>query len=241
MPKKGGSGSKDVTSENKYRIVDKALNNPAKAEARRRRNKGATAEEEGGDGAEGNGQELGEENKVKAVGTYAHLRVDSEDEPENEEKPAKVESGPDPLHSGSGSYTDTHDKFGESVRKILFSFQTSLEWQSVIFIAVLMEAALAIAAFAVGEHKIFPEEHKRWISMAVLYLLVADLFLKVMHKAGPPRCFHAHARHAVISRFFCFVARGRRRWGGFFLCCFLKSFSPHPLSLTLYPTPNDSP
>ena len=44
-----------------------------------------------------------------------------------------------------------------------------------------MEAALVVSGFVAGEHGVFPAKHVGYISLAVLYLLVFDLALKVLH------------------------------------------------------------
>ena len=90
-------------------------------------------------------------------------------------------------------------------------------------LALLMEAALAISGLVVGENGIFPDAHKQLISMGVLYLLVGDLFLKVSHKAGQPRCLHAtHATPLFLDSSCSSRGGGEISLGRvfFFLWCF---------------------
>ena len=193
MPKKGGSGSKDVTSDNKYRIIDKDLTNPLKAEQRARkerekrlRARGGTAEDEG-DAVEGTSLFAGKDARLRKAGTYAHLVVEHEDDDDDGvvSKALDITNKDDPIHPENGNFYDTSSgSLGKAARKIIFSIQTSTEFQFVIFISVLLEASLTIAFFIEGENDVFPESDMKYIGQSVLYLLILDFVLKVLHKAG---------------------------------------------------------
>lgn len=179
MPPKGASGTRDVTSDNAYRIVDKSLTYPEKHQ------ESAFDDEE--ELANGSSPSWRNRKPPKANGTYGHSAATSGGEGDTEEDDVQVLStvhGEDPLHIKSGSFHDNHDAVSGSFRHVLRELQTSSELQSVIFIAVVMEAALVISTFVAGENSVFPKQHKQYISLGVLYLLIGDLLLKVSHKAG---------------------------------------------------------
>jgi hypothetical protein len=150
MPKRGGSGSRDVTSDNDYRIVDKALSNTVQ---QRNGNKSSSSSEgvnKGDDGVGGTRRLPHKVSSSREKGTYAHLVVTSGEESDAEsdadaeglEKtpPAYDGAKEDPLHLKSGNFDDTHDDLLESIRNVFASFQKSLELQSVILMvrAVVM-------------------------------------------------------------------------------------------------------
>ena len=56
----------------------------------------------------------------------------------------------------------------------------SVEFQSLIFATVLLEAALVVSALVAGAHDVFPETDKTYISDGVLYLLCMDFVMRVV-------------------------------------------------------------
>lgn len=66
------------------------------------------------------------------------------------------------------------------LRRNVTYVQGSVEFQSLIFATVLLEAALVISALVAGAHDVFPETDKTYISDGVLYLLCLDFVMRVV-------------------------------------------------------------
>ena len=66
------------------------------------------------------------------------------------------------------------------IRRFMTNLHSSVEFQSVIFALVLLEAALVTASFISGANNTFPSSHTEIISSLVLWLLVFDLVITLL-------------------------------------------------------------
>ena len=66
------------------------------------------------------------------------------------------------------------------LRRNVTYVQGSVEFQSLIFATVLLEAALVVSSLVAGAHDVFPETDKTYISDGVLYLLCLDFAMRVV-------------------------------------------------------------
>ena len=66
------------------------------------------------------------------------------------------------------------------LRRNVTYVQGSVEFQSLIFATVLLEAALVVSSLIAGAHEVFPETDKTYISDGVLYLLCLDFAMRVV-------------------------------------------------------------
>ena len=66
------------------------------------------------------------------------------------------------------------------LRRNMTYVQGSVEFQSLIFATVLLEAALVISSLIAGAHDVFPETDKTYISDGVLYLLCLEFAMRVV-------------------------------------------------------------
>ena len=90
-----------------------------------------------------------------------------------------------PLAPAQATYDEDWQK--SWLRRNVTYVQGSVEFQSVIFATVLLEAALVVSSLVAGAHDVFPETDKTYISDGVLYLLCLDFAMRASSATVPRR------------------------------------------------------
>lgn len=83
-----------------------------------------------------------------------------------------------PLAISEPTFKEEWEK--STIRRFMTNLHSSVEFQSVLFASVLLEAALVTSSFIAGAHNTFPSSHMEIISTGVLWLLVFDLVISLL-------------------------------------------------------------
>ena len=103
-----------------------------------------------------------------------------------------------PLAPAQATYDEDWQK--SWLRRNVTYVQGSVEFQSVIFATVLLEAALVVSSLVAGAHDVFPETDKTYISDGVLYLLCLDFAMRVVgYGAASIRQIRTYFDGAIVA------------------------------------------
>ena len=103
-----------------------------------------------------------------------------------------------PLAPAQATYDEDWQK--SWLRRNVTYVQGSMEFQSVIFATVLLEAALVVSSLVAGAHDVFPETDKTYISDGVLYLLCLDFAMRVVgYGAASIRQIRTYFDGAIVA------------------------------------------
>ena len=103
-----------------------------------------------------------------------------------------------PLAPAQATYDEDWQK--SWLRRNVTYVQGSVEFQSLIFATVLLEAALVVSSLVAGAHDVFPETDKTYISDGVLYLLCLDFAMRVVgYGAASIRQIRTYFDGAIVA------------------------------------------